>query len=77
LEYILPRGVSLGGPAGTEPGGSPGLGLPDWAWPHLDAILAGANQRRPDVGGLQYLRSWQRAAGNLRTVRAALREARP
>ena len=77
LEHVLPRGVSLSGPAGTEPGESPFLGLPGWACPHLDAILASANQRRPDVGALQYLRSWQRAAGNLRTVRAALCEARP
>ena len=77
IEHLLPRGASFAGPARTEPGESPCPGLPDWARPHLDAILAGADQRRPEVGGRQYLRSWQRAVGNLRTVRAALGEARP
>jgi Tetrapyrrole (Corrin/Porphyrin) Methylases len=50
---------------------TPGLAVPDWAWAHLVAIAAGASR----TGGLFLWHRWQRAATNLRLIRAALAEA--
>jgi Tetrapyrrole (Corrin/Porphyrin) Methylases len=49
----------------------PGLAVPDWAWAHLVAIATGASR----AGGLFLWHRWQRAATNLRLIRAALAEA--
>ena len=50
---------------------TPGLAIPDWAWSHLVAIAVGASR----AGGLFLWHRWQRAATNLRLIRAALAEA--
>ena len=50
---------------------TPGLAIPDWAWSHLVAIAVGASR----TGGLFLWHRWQRAATNLRLIRAALAEA--
>jgi hypothetical protein len=50
---------------------SPGLAIPGWAWSHQVAIAAAASR----AGGLFLWHRWQRAATNLRLIRAALAEA--
>ena len=77
-------------PAGEVPGSAHQVGalehlirsaeapseVPSWALPHVTAVLADAERRHPGSGEALYTQHWRRAGSNLRTVRAALREAR-
>ncbi|KWF86876.1 hypothetical protein WL93_17420 [Burkholderia diffusa] len=47
---------------------TPRLGLPDWAWAHLVAIMAGASRK----GGLFLWHGYERASTNLARVRQVL-----
>jgi hypothetical protein len=63
--------VPVGADEAVDLGASPGLGVPGWAWPHLVAVAAASSRE----GGLLVWQRWQRAAANLRLVRAALAQA--
>ncbi len=69
--HSLTGTVPVGADEAAELGASPGLGVPAWAWPHLVAGAAASSRE----GGLLVWQRWQRAAANLRLVRAALAQA--
>jgi len=69
--HSLTGTVPVGADEAAELGASPGLGVPGWAWPHLVAVAAASSRE----GGLLVWQRWQRAAANLRLVRAALAQA--
>jgi hypothetical protein len=69
--HSLTGTVPIGADEAAELGASPGLSLPGWAWPHLVAVAAASSRE----GGLLVWQRWQRAAANLRLVRAALAQA--